>query len=175
MTNKNKSVGIILLNKTADGLAAILQIRAKWNTEKNSSESWPGACQVTVHGKLEAGEDFMGALLREIKEELGEEILPAIRALIDAGKIKELIHKNTSEQEIVTYGAIIEEKFLKILMSKPKNQSFGGFRIISRNEIEKIVNLQTFDKKIGVTDKNIIAMFPDEKEAVWIAFEKLDI
>ena len=60
-----------------------------------------------------------------------------------------------------------------MLMSKPKSQSFGGFRLIKQNEVEKIVDLSGIDKNIGVTDKNVIAMFPDDKEAVRIAFEKL--
>ncbi len=63
---KKRSVGIQLLGKNTLGeLVAILQVRAKWNSEKNTPETWPGACQVTAHGKLEDGEDFMQALFRE--------------------------------------------------------------------------------------------------------------
>ncbi len=169
MINKKKSVGIILIGKTAGELMAILQVRGVWNQEKNAPESYAGACQVTVHGKLEEGEDFMQALWREITEELGAEVLPAIKAL----RLIELVKKDSEEQQIITYGAIAEENIFKMLMSKPKSQSFGGFRLIKQNEVEKIVDLSGIDKNIGVTDKNVIAMFPDDKEAVRIAFEKL--
>ena len=178
MTQKEKkeSVGLQLLGKDTGGkLVAILQVRAKWNAEKNSPETYQGACQVTVHGRLEGGEDFMQALLREVKEELGEEIVPAVKALMENGKLVELITLETHEKHVITYGGIVEEDVLKKLVEKEKTPSFGGFRIIQKNEVEKITNLQKFDRLIGVADKNIIAMFPDEKESIQLAFDKLAI
>ena len=57
---KKKSVGVQILSRDKKGaLVAILQVRSQWNEEKNSPESYPGTCQVTVHGKLEEGEDFI--------------------------------------------------------------------------------------------------------------------
>ncbi len=174
MNVKKKAVGIQLLGKNTNGeLVAILQVRAKWNTEKNAPESWPGACQVTVHGKLEKGEDFMQALLREVAEELDEEIASIVQKLSKDGKLKELINYDISEKQIITYGAIVSEDVLQTLVKKEKSDSFGGFRIIKRDEVEKIVDIQKFDKTLGVIDKNVIAMFPDEKEIVRLAFKKL--
>ena len=174
MDVKKKSVGIQLLGKDTTGkLVAILQIRAKWNAEKNCPESWPGLCQVTAHGKLEEGEDFTQALLREIKEELGEDIMIVIKKISDAGKLVELINKEDSLKHIITYGAILEENIFKILVEKEKKTSFGGFRIIRKNEVKKIVDVKNIDRTAGVTDEKTIAMFPDEKEAVKIAFEKI--
>ncbi|OGI64764.1 hypothetical protein A3H53_00535 [Candidatus Nomurabacteria bacterium RIFCSPLOWO2_02_FULL_40_10] len=170
MTTKKKSVGVQLLGKNISGeLVAILQIRSAWNAEKKCLESWPGGCQVTVHGKLKEGEDFMQALWREISEELGTEILPAVKVL----RLIELINKDNPERKIITFGAIANAEILKILLNKPKNKTSGGFKMIKQNEVEKIADLQIFDKNFGVTDENIIAMFPDEKEAVRMAFEKL--
>ena len=169
MTSRKKSVGIVLFNKTAAGLVVILQIRGTWNAEKNCPESWPGGCQVTAHGKLESGEDFTQALYREVAEELGAEILPAIKTL----RLIELVNKNSSEEQIITYGAVVGEDIFKMLMSKPKSKTFGGFKLVRRNEIAKIVDLSNINKNIGATDQNTIAMFPDEKEAMCVAFEKL--
>ena len=98
MINKKKSVGIILIGKTAGELMAILQVRGVWNQEKNAPESYAGACQVTVHGKLEEGEDFMQALWLEMTEELGAEVLPAIKAL----RLIELVKNDSEEQQIIT-------------------------------------------------------------------------
>lgn len=173
MTTKKKSVGVQLLSKNKTGeLVAILQVRAKWNTEKNTPESWPGTCQVTAHGKLEKGENFRQALLREIREELGDEITPIIQTLSNTENLKELVNSDTEEKQIITYGAIIEEDILEKMIAREKSDSFGGFKIIRRNEIKKIIDIQKVDKKTGVTDETVIAMFPDEKEAVRIAFEK---
>ena len=174
MVTKKKSVGVQLLSKNTNGeLVAILQVRAKWNAEKNAPESWPGACQVTAHGKLEEGEDFLQALLREVKEELGEEIVPIIKRLSDSGELKELSNYDTPEKQIITYGAIVVEDVLKTLLEKEKTDSFGGFKLIKYNEVEKILDIQKFDKTIGVAEENIIAMFLDEAETVKIAFKKL--
>ena len=174
MVTKKKSVGVQLLSKNTNGeLVAILQVRAKWNAEKNAPESWPGACQVTAHGKLEEDEDFRQALFREVGEELGNEIVPVMQKLSDSGELKELSNYDTPEKQIITYGAIVVEDVLKTLLEKEKTDSFGGFKLIKYNEVEKILDIQKFDKTIGVAEENIIAMFLDEAETVKIAFKKL--
>lgn len=171
---KKQSVGMQFLAEDTSGkLVAVLQVRPKWNQEKNTPESYPGACQVTVHGKLEEGEDFLQALLREVGEELGEEIVPVVKDLRENKKLIELVNLEDPEKHIITYGGIVEKAVLNKSTSREKSREFGGFKLIQQNEIEKIVDVQTFDKNTGVTDENTIAMFPDEKEAVKIAFEKL--
>jgi len=173
---KKKSVGIQLLGKNTDNkLVAILQVRAKWNAEKNAPETYAGSCQVTIHGELEESENFIQALLREAKEELGEEIVPIIKTLSKKGQLVELVNLETPEKHVITYGGILEEKVWKKLLEKQKSPSFGGFRIIKQDEIKKISNLQISDRITGTTDENIIAMFPDEKEAIKLAFDKLSI
>jgi 8-oxo-dGTP pyrophosphatase MutT (NUDIX family) len=175
MAQKKKAVGVILLARNGEGeeLFAISQVRSWWNKEKNAPESWPGGCQVTAHGGLEEGENPIQALMREAEEELGEEIVPILRRLFKTGDIHELINLYTPEKEIVTYGAILEEYFCQDFTGRQKSPSFGGFRAIQRHEVERILNLGTFDRKNGVMDETIIAMFPDDKEAVRLAFEKL--
>ncbi|MEI8175029.1 MAG: NUDIX domain-containing protein [bacterium] len=169
-----KSVGIQLIGRKKNGqIIAILQVRAKWNSEKNSPESFPGACQVSVHGGLEEGEDFIQALLREVGEELGKDIIPAIKKLSDNNQLVELINLEKSNKHVITYGALIEQEIYQKLLEKTKSNSFGGFRIIKSDEVDKIVDIKTFDKTIGITDEKVIAMFPDEKEALKIAFVKL--
>src|SRR3989338_3226480 len=174
MVTKKKSVGVQFLGKDKKGeLVAILQVRGEWNAEKNAPESYSGACQVTAHGKLEKGENFMQALLREVREELGNEIVPIVQKLSDAGDLKELVNFDSPEKQIITYGAIVEESVWKAMIGREKSSSFGGFRIIRHDDVEKISDIRTFDKTLGVTDETTIAMFPDEKEVVKIAFKKL--
>ncbi|MES3032297.1 MAG: NUDIX domain-containing protein [Patescibacteria group bacterium] len=174
MATKKKSVGIQLLAKDAGGkLVAILQVRAKWNAEKSCPESWPSMCQVTAHGKLEEGEDFLQALFRETQEELGDEIAVLVKKLHQNGKLVELTNLDTPEKQVITYGAIVDENVYKEMITREKKASFGGFRVIKINDVKKITDLKHIDRNAGVTDAKIIAMFPDEKEAVKIAFEKL--
>ncbi len=173
MTTKKKFVGVQLLARNEKReLVAILQVRGKWNAEKNNPESYPGICQVTAFGGLEEGEDFMQALLREVKEELGDEIVLFIKKLKGAGQLKEICHYETPERQTVIYGTIAGEDILKMMLKKEKNDSFGGFKIIRQDEIEKIVDLKNINREIGATEE-IIAMFPAAKKAVEIAFEKL--
>jgi hypothetical protein len=87
--------------------------------------------------------------------------------------LTELVNLEKPEKHVITYGTIVTPEICQILLAKPKNKSFGGFRVIKKGEIEKIADVQTFDKTTGVTDENVIAMFPDEKEALEIAFEKI--
>lgn len=174
MRSKKNSVGLQLLTKDVSGeFVAILQIRAMWNEENNSRETWPGVAQVTVHGGLEKGEDFLQALFREISEELDEKLVQIINKIWKEGKLTELVNFKSPEKQVVTYGAIINTPTWKMLSEKPTSASFAGFKLLKKSELGKIINLNIIDKKVGVTDSNTIAMFDDEKEAVRIAFEKL--
>jgi len=165
MDTKKKAVGVILLSKDEKGeLVAILQVRSKWNAEKNAPESWPGACQVTAHGKLEEGENFMQALLREVGEELGEEMVPVIKELADKKRLVELTNYDTTEIQIITHGAIVDTDILNMLLNKKKTNSFGGFKLIKQSDVDKIIDIKTIDKITGVIDENMIAMFPDTKK-----------
>ncbi|OGI95755.1 hypothetical protein A2917_00350 [Candidatus Nomurabacteria bacterium RIFCSPLOWO2_01_FULL_42_17] len=173
MANKKRSVGVILVSWTEIGFVAVLQVRAKWNEEKNAPESWPGACQVTVHGKLEGEEGFLEALIREIKEELGSASTSVINALVNNGRLTRLVNDETEDKQSLTYGGVVKEQVVGALLAIAKTPTCGGFQIIRSKDVDNIVDIHTFDKASGVMDENVIAMFPDEKEAVRLAFEKL--
>ena len=52
------------------------------------------------------------------------------------------------------------------------NASTGGLRLVSRADLAKIQNLPApCDKQEGVRDRDALAMFPDEIEALRKAFE----
>ncbi len=109
--------------------------------------------------------------MREISEEVGTEIVSIIRELYESGQLIELVNDDSPEKQTVTFGAIIKETDASRLTAREKSPSFGGFKLIHCEEIDKIIDLRTLSKEIGVTDETI-AMFPDEKEAVRLAFEK---
>ena len=57
---------------------------------------------------------------------------------------------------------------LKLLIKVSDKNASGGVILLPFNEkeVSKIQNLKDFDKKIGVTDSRIIAMFEDEIETL---------
>lgn len=69
---KKRSVGLLVITHVNSiGLVAVLQRRGEFNHETMAPETYSGACQLTAHGKVEVGEFFVDALLREVREELG--------------------------------------------------------------------------------------------------------
>lgn len=177
---KKTSVGLVILADipTMGGLNAVLQERGKFNHEENRPESWPGACQVTAHGKCTEGESIKDGLMREIYEELGAAMAEVI-ADVAAHNVVELNRVETDEKLVVTFGCrfaaytIFGEDPFKDNVFR-LHESSGGLRMVNRQGVDKIVDLaKNFNKVDGVKDPEITAMFADEKEAVRLAFEKL--
>lgn len=167
---KKVSVGLVVLTDVPDmgGRVAVLQRRGEFNHEKMKPESFPGACQVTAHGKVEEGENRFEALGREFIEELGKAVGDLIFRL--GASPVELSRIVTEEKEAVTYGALFPATFLQ---SVKLNPSSGGLVLLTEDKVDSIQDLGSFDKKEGVTDRRVIAMFPDEIEAVRQAFAQI--
>lgn len=167
-------MGLVVLTEVpgnpGPALVAVLQRRGEWNTEKMAPESYPGACQVTVHGKVEKGESPSSALFREIDQELGAEALEFLRrgALGPEHDFPELLKEETPDKLVITWGMKVPCELLRVIRLGPDS---GGLRLLEREEVAFIANLNNFDKKEGVMDRTDVAMFPDEIEAVKKAFE----
>ena len=168
---------IVMADVPGLGLVAVLRDRGYWNFEKMRPESYPGACQVTAHGKLNEGESFETALKRETKEELGEGfegMLSVVRMFSQAGGLQkdgirfEVNREETPEKAVITFATKVDGYFISHMRLGPET---GGLRLLRRDELEKIVDLRRIDKQIGVPDCMTVAMFPDEKKAVEKAFE----
>ena len=176
--NTKNAVGIIILDGSRECLRAILQVRPEKNFERVGRESWAGACQVTAHGKLlEGGEDFLTALWREIEEELGPQIVPTLQELHAAGKMVELVNEVTPDgRHIITYGVVLRTStsVSAVIYGPHSGPNGSGFRMIKKEEVGKIIDLQTtYKKETGVTDEGVTAMFKNDAEAVRLAFQKL--
>lgn len=174
--SKKESVGLIVMADFEPfGACALLQERGRFDFEKMRPQSWPGGCQATVHGKVEEGENFESALRREIQEELG------IHSLFFEGQYQndfpfELIHiSDTLENRVQTYMTFIFlDRFLTLVQNLIRLEpSSGGIRIVSEKDLENIEDLTKFDKERGVADRRILAMFPDEKEALEQSFSEI--
>lgn len=165
---RKKAVGLVVLTRINGGpLKAVLQVRGKFNHEKMGPESFPGACQVTVHGGLEKDETFKDALLRETRQEVGNNANRLLEKNIK--NLREVARVETPKKLVVTYGAILPPDFL----AKMKlNVSTGGIRLVGHKELDNLIELTDKEKTAGVPD-DLVAMFPDEIEAVRKAFEVL--
>ncbi len=135
-------------------------------------ESWPGGCQITVHGEVKPKEDILNGLFRETREELGEIGWWAIQqesfrlqsSGSIAGRLKLLWEDRNDEKTVASYGLHFEEPF--ILKALRITASSGGIRLLRQHEIAEIKDLRDFKKDEGVTDRRIVAMFPDEARVV---------
>ncbi|GEM_PF-350157 len=108
--------------------------------------------------------------------ELGENFDTAVEVERDnpsEDKLETLreIYRFEDEKNLkVAYAVKLPCEFLKNICLGP---SSGGIRLLKEEEIEKIQDLKNFDKKVGVTDRNILAMFADTKETIQRAFTLL--
>lgn len=165
-----RSVGLVVLTEIPErGLVAVLRERGSFSFERMKPALWPGACQVTAHGKLEEGEDFLTALYREIEEELGGGFALRFLSAVarDSSMLVEAFRLKKPDKEVVTFAAKIESSFLKEIRLGPET---GGIRFLAHEEVSSIVEVTSFDKATGVPDRKTIAMFSDEREAVARAF-----
>ena len=185
MPAKKRSVGLILIiDVPGYGRVAVLQKRGEFNHETMKPESWPGACQVTVHGGRNDGDSYpYGTLLRETGEELSEDFLDALYVYcfgeeVDLDNPPELDFKeittevaavDTDTQEARTYAMYVSDP--GVLKSIRLNASSGGLRLVTEFQIECAHSLEDgFNKYDGVRVRDFIAMFPDELDAIKKAF-----
>lgn len=163
---KELIVGLLVIVKVGNEGMAVLQRRGEFNHEKMGPESWPGGCQVTVLGGGRAGETPLQAMWREISEELGERVTDF---MLLRNFLVKLLDKEEGNQQKKIFGVIESNYLLTIIRLHP---STGGLVLLPESKVEEIQDLTQFDKKEGVTDRKVIAMFPDEIEAVRKAFEQ---
>lgn len=161
-----RSVGLILVTDVPGlGRAAVLQVRAPWNTEKGKPQKFAYGCQVTAHGGLEDGEELLQALAREVEEELGSEFMDAwdvddLNTLLEVSRVSE------SDKEVVTFAAEVPWDVVKQIRFNP---DAAGLRFLLQEHVSDIQDLEEF--RDGVESTRMIAMHGDEKEAVTRAFE----
>lgn len=161
---EKRSVGLLILSEVEKmGLVAFLRERGVFNFEKMQPESWPGACQITVHGKLEEGETFEDALYRELTQELG----PDFADIIWRQYFASFVSLKTEKENIETLALKIDFSLLSQIRLAPDS---GCLRLVRKSDISSITDIANYPRDTGVKYRGVIAMFPDEKEALALAF-----
>lgn len=181
---KKRAVALVVLTDIPEiGCVAVLQKRGEFNHEKMRSESYPGGCQLTVHGGLKPDESVVEGLLRESHEEMGHDFEQMLSRLIGNPDVFEVVMENTilngvalvnhaedESSEIFNFAVRLPYRFLNDVRLGP---SSGGICLVRQEDVKGIVDLRSFNKVEGVNSRSIVAMFPDAKKAVQKAFEVL--
>jgi hypothetical protein len=160
-----RSVGLILLTYLDDKLTAVLHARGVFNPETMKAESWPGACQVTTHGRYEDVDQGnpIAALVREATDELGDAIALLIRERF--ADLHQAGYKKDEQEEATTYSLLLPDpRFLKYVRLPAET---GGLRFAHWGD-ERLCNMKTggYTKTDGILSRNVFALFPDELDAV---------
>ncbi len=169
MAEKKRSVGLVVLTDLPErGRVAALQVRGEWNFEKMKPESWPGACQVTVHGKVEeCDKNWEDALFREASEEMEGGVSSAVYLARGNNYLRPISQEIEAGEEVRTYALLLNPKDFE---SVRLHVSSGGIRFVTEEQARQVWNIHQFKKNEGVP-RDITAMFPDEMVAVLKAFE----
>ncbi len=163
-----RSVGLIVMiqipDESASGyhLAAVLQRRGTYSTERMAPAYFPGCLQVTCHGKLEEGEDPIPGLLRELEEELGPTFIP--------GALREVTFTSTEKKEVTTFATFVPARMIRNIRLGPDS---GGLEVILKAAVEDIVEITPAFKVKGPEFRHTLAMFEDEIRSLKTAFEIL--
>ena len=164
-----KSVGIVIITHLGNDYLALLQKRASLNKEKGTAESYPGCLQVSCHGKLEEGEYFHQALIRELGEELGERFGSELCQSIICQDIpfQKIVDVEDEEKHVITFAAFVSGERLKMM---ELGEDVGSLVYIPEDEVDQIIPITRVMKTEG-PPPGMMAMFPDEIDAVKKAFE----
>jgi hypothetical protein len=166
MKGKRVAVGLWVMTEVPNvGLAAVLQRRGKVNPETGGPESYPGGYQPTVFGGVEKNESIPMALNRETREGLGDRFWLALLGGTALYLIKEVYRSESDERLDFHHAVKVPPEFLKYIPSSDR------FKCLRRDEIDSIQDLTKFDRREGVANAKIIAMFPDCIEALKKTFE----
>ena len=164
MRVKRSVVGILFLSLEDDGTPiAWLQKRGQVHFGKHTGgQTWPGICQVSVEGKVNSGESIIYALLREIKEEFGEEFLRHVSDTVREGHAQ-IVYTDTHTH---TYATLIPKKLFEYV----RLESISGGLIPVRNRgINRLIAARTDwkDKFHGQTET---VVYPRVIPALKVAF-----
>lgn len=157
----------MILTEKSGSLFVLCQKQAKWNTEKNAPESFPGCLQVSCHGKLEEGEDFYDALIRESYEELGDKFTGLCQNDVRLHIVAEV---KDDKKHVLTCAAFVTEERLGMI---EKGKDVGDLVYLSEAEVDQIIPIDPSMKENGAPEgKN--AMFQDEIDAIKKAFRGIE-
>ncbi len=160
-----KAVSLHLFLKLDGQQFAVCQIRGRHNFEPEEGkpigrpESWAGALQPAVHGKLQESDNGEVAvcLLRETVEEFGQRFAERVADELVEAAAKPIIINNVAHCWVE-----VDDSDVSLIALHP---STGGLRLLTPMEFLGIRNIKDFPKD-AVVPTYIVAMFNDDVEAM---------
>ncbi len=157
------SMSLLIFTQDTDGeLKALIQQRGPWDYEKNQKQTYAGAWQTAVHGKLE---NIWEGLARETREELGEDFAGHLES-------EEIIPMEHTEPKVDFRSVFHHFTFVPLdKLEKIKlHPSSSGWKLISESEAK---NIQPLNPKIhretGAPTEGLW-MFQDEIDSLLSGF-----
>jgi len=155
-----QSVGVIFLVEL-DVISVILRRRGPWNWRERKPESWPGAYQVTCHGRIELGESPPQAACREMVEELGFEPAIAQKIVERMRLISHIVYGGL--EEVFTYVVLVSPG----LISKRQEHLWYSLSPLPLTHVSKLRPLETKPElKYTLQPEDEFRMFGDEIESI---------
>lgn len=154
--------GLFVFAHDAQGLFVLLQRRGEWDYERNQPESYPGGCQATASGGMEEeddGDPYL-AMLREVKQELG----PTFHQIVAQARPEQvaIIPNPAMLREATYYWMVASEEEIRTIVLHPSTGGLVRFR-----QTMHIHDMSTeFTRADGITDRRIIAAYPEVKIAL---------
>ncbi len=175
-------VSLVLLTDLPDlGHIAVLQRRGRWRSDKPGYRvSWAGGCQFTSHGLVPEWSDpgilpltqeictdpgklrekVLGVLFSHVQAQLGYEVFKFIRARQQ--HIAFLGVTDTKRVRAAHFGLFLPDP--DFLNQMKLHHGSAGPDYVQASV--PIANLELFPREKGVPDMEMIAMFPDDRDAL---------
>lgn len=138
-----------------EGFICVVRGEFKWEAPNLfEPESWRGALQPLVHGKVREGETVSETLARKLRQEAGD-VFAGVALTLIAG-IEPLILNNCAH-----WGALVTFESARYIQLPP---STAGPRFVAFDQLASIVDLKTTYKKTDIVPSDINAMFSDDAQ-----------
>jgi ADP-ribose pyrophosphatase YjhB (NUDIX family) len=130
-----KSVGLVIITQEQNSIySVLLQKRAEFNSEIGGRESYPGCLQVSCHGGVEEGEDFLDALKRELHEELGQEFSHEFHR--SSASLHKVFEAEDDEMHVIIWAMFFPKE--RLLTTIRRGKDVGDLIYVSEGEIGQI-------------------------------------
>ncbi|MFA6322648.1 MAG: NUDIX domain-containing protein [Candidatus Buchananbacteria bacterium] len=165
--NKKKlkvSLSLLIFTKDIDGQTkALIQQRGPWDYEKDQPQTYVGAWQTSVHGKLE---NIWEGLARETREELGDDFA----SQLNESEVIAMEHEEPTEDSRRVFHHLTFVPLEKIKSIKLHSSS-SGFKMVTEEEVKKFRPIDIILHRDSGVPKDGIWMFDDEISSLLDGFE----
>lgn len=148
----------------ATDVIALLRRRGKLNPKTKMREEYPGCCEVTIKAEIncEGKNLHLSGVIDFLKVTIVEEFGSTAAEMIF--EYTESLIEVYHHQDVQTFMLFMPPDFIEYVRIRG---SSGGFDYVTLSEAANIEDISNYCRDAGVTKPYTIAMFPNEKRAVF--------